>query len=92
MFWAILITIAFGLAGIALLAGYKSLLAARLLTLMLLVFGIAIWIPILVVDRRLHRNWSEGIETFAIAGAAWIAADFLGGRLGRRYALGKNAG
>lgn len=78
MFWAIATTIAFGLAGIALVVGYKSLLASRLLALMLAVFGVAIWIPILVADPKTHLNWSEGIETFAIAGVAWIVADFLG--------------
>lgn len=78
MFWAIATTIAFGLAGIALVVGYKSLLASRLLALMLVVFGVAIWIPILVADPKTHGNWSEGIETFAIAGVAWIVADFLG--------------
>lgn len=78
MFWAIATTIAFGLAGISLVAGYKSLLASRLLALMLLVFVVAIWIPMLVADPKTHLNWSEGIETFAIAGAAWIVADFLG--------------
>jgi hypothetical protein len=78
MFWAIATTIAFGLAGVALIVGYKSLLASRLLALMLLVFGVAIWIPILVADPKMHRNWSEGIETFAIAGVAWLVADFLG--------------
>ena len=80
MFWAILTTIAFGLAGIALLVGYKSLLASRLLALMLLMFGVMIWIPILVADPKTHRNWSEGIETFAIAGVAWIVGDLVGAR------------
>ena len=77
MFWAIATTIAFGLAGVAFIVGYKSLLASRLLTSMLLVFGVSIWIPILVADPKTHRNWSEGLETFAIAGVAWIVADFL---------------
>lgn len=78
MFWAVATTIAFGLAGIAFVAGYKSLLASRLLALMLMVFGVAIWIPILIADPKTHRNWSEGLETFAIAGVAWIVADLLG--------------
>lgn len=78
MFWAIATTIAFALAGIAFLVGYKSLLASRLLTLMLVIFGVAIWIPILIADPKTHGNWSEGIETFAIAGVAWIVADSLG--------------
>lgn len=76
-FWAIATTVAFGLAGIAMLTGYKSLLAARLLALMLVIFGVTIWIPMLIADPRTHSNWSEGVETFAIAGTAWIVADFL---------------
>ncbi len=80
MFWAIATAIAFGLAGIALVVGYKALFASRLLALMLVVFGVAIWIPILVADPKTHGNWSEGIETFAIAAVAWIVADYLRGR------------
>lgn len=78
MFWAIATTIAFGLAGIALIIGCKSLLAARLLALMLMLFGVTIWIPILIADPKTQGNWSEGLETFAIAGVAWMVADLLG--------------
>jgi hypothetical protein len=77
MFWFVLTTIAFGLGGIALILGYKPLLASRLLALMLGVFGVAIWIPILIADPKTHSNWSEGIETFAIAGVALLVADYL---------------
>lgn len=79
-FWAIATTVAFALAGIALIVGYQSLLASRLLGLMLAMFGIAIWIPTLIAAPTSHSNWSEGIETFAIAGVAWIVAEFLDGR------------
>jgi len=78
MFWAIATTIAFALAGIALAVGCKSLLASRLLASMLVLFGVAVWIPILIADPRTPSNWSEGIETLAIAGVALIVADFLG--------------
>lgn len=91
MFWAIATTIAFALAGIALVTGYGSLLASRLLALMLVVFGVTIWIPILIADPKTHENWSEGIETFAIAGAAWIVADLLGVK-NDGYSSGKKAG
>jgi len=86
MFWAITTAIAFWLAGIALLVGYKSLLASRLLTLMLIVFTVAVWIPILIADPKTLSNWSEGLETFAIGGVAWIVADLLGSEKGR-YAV-----
>lgn len=78
MFWAIATTIAFALAGISLAAGCKSLLASRLLASMLVLLGVAVWIPILIADPRSRSNWSEGIETFAIAGVAWMVADVLG--------------
>jgi uncharacterized membrane protein YphA (DoxX/SURF4 family) len=77
MFWSIVTTIAFILGGIALIIGYKPLPAARLLALMLLLFGVALWIPILIAAPATPSNWSEGIETFAIAGVAWTMADFL---------------
>ncbi len=77
MFWTIATTIAFGVAGIAIAAGYKSVLASRLLALMLLSFVVTIWIPILIADPKTHSNWSEGIETLAIGGVAWIVADYL---------------
>jgi hypothetical protein len=79
-FWAIVTTIAFGLAGVSMLTNYKSLLAARLLTVMFVIFVVTIWIPLLLADPKTLSNWSEGIVTFAIAGAAWIVADFLARR------------
>lgn len=77
MFWAIATTVAFGLAAASLISGYQSLPAARLVASMLLVFGLAVWLPTLIADPKTHSNWSEGLQTFAIAGAAWIVADFL---------------
>jgi uncharacterized membrane protein YphA (DoxX/SURF4 family) len=78
-FWTIATTIAFALAGVSLVVRYKALLASRLLAAMLLVFGVTIWIPMLIAQPGKPLNWSEGLETFAIAGAAWVVADFLAG-------------
>jgi hypothetical protein len=86
-FWAIATTIAFALAGVSLLVRYKALLASRLLTVMLLIFGVTIWIPMWVAQPRQAGNWSEGLETFAIAGAAWIVADFLAIAVASQYEL-----
>jgi hypothetical protein len=88
-FWTIATTIAFSLAGVSLLIRYKALLASRLLTVMLLIFGVTIWIPKLIAQPGEAGNWSEGLETFAIAGAAWIVADFLAARLDRVPYAGK---
>jgi hypothetical protein len=78
MFWAIATTVAFALAAVALLANRVALLATRLLTVMLVLFGLLVWVPLLISDPHSHTNWSETAETFAIAGAAWILADLLG--------------
>jgi hypothetical protein len=78
MFWAVATTVAFALAAVALLTNRMALLATRLLTTMLVMFGLLVWVPLLLSDPHSPTNWSETAETFAIAGAAWILADLLG--------------
>src|SRR6266851_8026470 len=78
MFWAAATTVLFALAAVALLTNRMALLATRLLTMMLVLFGLIVWVPLLLSDPHNHTNWSETAETFAIAGAAWILADLLG--------------
>jgi hypothetical protein len=80
MFWSILTTVAFVLAAIAILTGYQALLASRLTTLMLLLFGLLVWIPALVHHPGDHFSWSETMETFTICGVTWIVADLLRSR------------
>ncbi len=79
MFWAVTTTILFALAAGALLTNRMALLATRLLTMMIVIFGLVVWAPLLLSDPHNYANWSEGAETFAIAGATWILADLLGG-------------
>lgn len=76
-FWAWATTIAFFLAAIALLSGRVALLAAQLTTIMLIAFGILIWVPVCFGNVHNLFNWSENLENLAIAGAAWIVADYL---------------
>jgi hypothetical protein len=78
MFWAVATTVLFALAAVALLTNRMALLATRLLTMMLAIFGLVVWVPLLLSDPHSHTNWSETAETFAIAGTAWILADLLG--------------
>jgi hypothetical protein len=77
MFWAVATTVLFALAAVALLANRMALLATRLLTMMLVLFGLLVWVPLLISDPHNHTNWSEIVETFAIAGAVWILANLL---------------
>jgi uncharacterized membrane protein len=76
-FWAWATTVAFFLAAIALIFRRLDLLAAQLTTVMLILFEVLIWLP--VCFRNVHNlfNWSENLDTLAIAGAAWIVADYL---------------
>jgi hypothetical protein len=84
MFWAVTTTVCFALAAVAILTNRMALLATRLLTLMLVIFGLLVWVPSLLSDPHSHTSWSETAETFAIAGVAWLLADLLGGyRLNR---------
>jgi uncharacterized membrane protein YphA (DoxX/SURF4 family) len=77
MFWAITTTIAFALAAIALLSGRSALLASQLLTAMIIGFGLLVWLPALFADPHKLINWAGNAQNLAIAGAAWIVADFL---------------
>jgi uncharacterized membrane protein YphA (DoxX/SURF4 family) len=77
MFWAITTTIAFALAAIALLSGRSALLASRLLTAMLIGFGLLVWLPAPFADPHQITNWAGNAQNLAITGAAWIVADFL---------------
>lgn len=77
MFWAIATTIAFALAAIALLSGRSALLASRLLTLMLIGFGLLVWLPAPFGDAHKLISWAGNAQNLAITGAAWIVTDFL---------------
>jgi hypothetical protein len=74
-FWAILTTIAFGLAAISILINRQARLAIRLMTLMLALFGVLVWVPRLIAHPEAHLNWSEFGLTFLITGAVWMVAD-----------------
>ena len=75
MFWAILTTIAFALAAVAMLVNRQARLATVLMTLMLALFGVLVWIPRLIAHPEAHGNWSEFALTFLITGAAWMVAE-----------------
>lgn len=77
MFWAITTTIAFALAAIALLSRHSDLLASRLLTAMIVGFGLLVWLPAPFRDPHKLMNWAGNAENLSIAGAAWIITDFL---------------
>ena len=75
MFWAILTTIAFALAALAILTNRQAPIAMRMLTLMLALFGVLVWLPHLIAHPQAHFNWSEFALTFLVTGATWMVAD-----------------
>jgi len=77
MFWAITTTLALALAAIAILSERSALLASRLLTAMLIGFGLLVWLPAPFADPHKMINWAGNAQNLAITGAAWIVADFL---------------
>jgi uncharacterized membrane protein YphA (DoxX/SURF4 family) len=74
-FWAITTGIAHVCAGLAILSGVLAGLASRLLTAMILGFGLLVWLPTLIATPRDHTAWGGNAVNLAIAGAAWIVAD-----------------
>jgi len=45
------------------------------MVLMVGLFGLLVWVPLLIAHPEAHFNWSECAETFLVAGAAWMLAD-----------------
>ena len=74
-FWAILTTVAFALAALAILINFHARLALRLMALMTALFAALVWVPALVLHPKSHSRWSEFCLTLLITGAAWLLAD-----------------
>jgi uncharacterized membrane protein YphA (DoxX/SURF4 family) len=75
MFWAYATTLGFFGAAISFLTGIMAPLAARLLTVEIVIFEFLYWIPNLVAAPSNHFNWSGNAISIAIAGAAWVVSD-----------------
>ncbi|HZV77151.1 MAG TPA: hypothetical protein VFF63_05305 [Candidatus Babeliales bacterium] len=93
-FWVVFTGIAFIAAGIAISSGVLGVLAARLLTLMFLVFA-ALVLPRYIFQYP-HNEipWGSNAYNLAAVGATWVLADWLAGRRRLRLQTGEipNAG
>ena len=76
-FWVLATADFFFLAAVAILSGILAGLAARLLTVMILLFGALIWAPKLAAAPHTHFAWSGNAINFALAAAAWVVSDAL---------------
>jgi uncharacterized membrane protein YphA (DoxX/SURF4 family) len=88
-FWAVATGVAHVCAGVAILSGILAVVAARMLTLMLVVFGALVWVPLLLGAPRGHMTWAGNAINLAMVGAAWVVADSIAGR--QRLALSEQA-
>jgi uncharacterized membrane protein len=79
-FWAVETGIFHLLAGMAILSGIWAVLASRLLTIMLLAFGALVWAPSLFAEPHQHMVWAGNAINLALAGAAWVIADYMASR------------
>lgn len=86
-FWVVISGAGFMLAGIAILTGLANVLAARLLTLMLILFEIAL-IPIVFGFPHVHQAWGASAYNLAVAGAVWIFAASISRRDARAQETG----
>lgn len=77
MFWADFTGVAAVAAGLGILSGVLALLAARLLALMYIIFGVFVHAPLLVANPANHRHWIENALNLALVGAALIVAESL---------------
>jgi len=77
VFWGYATGVCFIAAGLAILTGIQSRLAAILLTVMIAIFGLLANGPALLADHSTHFNWSESALNFTLIGVAWIVADSL---------------
>jgi uncharacterized membrane protein len=81
--WAALTGIAFILAGVAICSGIKTVLAARLLALMLLLFEVLVEVPPIFIRLHDQRAWGAAIYNLSAIGAYWIFAELLASRADR---------
>jgi uncharacterized membrane protein YphA (DoxX/SURF4 family) len=75
MFWAYVTTLGFFGSAVAILTGVMAPLAARLLTMEIMIFELVVWIPNLFGGLNSHFNWAANAICTAIAGASWVISD-----------------
>jgi uncharacterized membrane protein YphA (DoxX/SURF4 family) len=76
-FWAAATGLAMVLAGVSIATGVQSARAARLLTLLLLLFGVFVWAPRLFATPHRPAAWGGFAITLLVCGSAWMVADGL---------------
>jgi hypothetical protein len=76
-FWAAATGAALVLAGVSIVIDVHAERAARLLTLLLSLFGACVWVPRLFAAPRQPVAWGGFAITLLVCGSAWMVADGL---------------
>jgi uncharacterized membrane protein len=79
MFWAYASGAIYVLAGMAIAADYRAVLAAQLTVAMIILIQALVWLPMLIAKPQ-NFTWSGNAITFAIAAATWVIADGIAAR------------